>query len=613
MEYTPLAGSTQANFSDSSYAPYRIPSSRSHESSTWSKSKWPVESQKLSRLTPARISLIIGDSILASAPLIFIVLAIIAAGLDGKPVSDYGLHLRHVLLLSPTIFPIIFAALMGRCFRSIGLYRAERGISLIRLEQLIGCQSLFAALERLFALRAFSLVGIIMTLVWLLSPLGGQAALRLMSTAPDMVQTNGTVYFLNPNAYTDSALLGASAVNSARATFTSIFLASLLSSVKYQNTPMDLWGNVKIPAINSISGPADSGGWLDVNHSANVTYASLIGIPVANVPSTGTSNFSLTSRYFSVNCTKNVEVGIAAFGNVTQTWKLLYNSLDCHETWPCSLDVQSLDSTGNITQANCTIAPQYIESIISCTGQACGVDKLRMASEPADQDRENYIQHLLVNEMAVLPTVDNYDVGSAGERGSTNMEKWMYDPYSFIGDTYDNVDLWRLTPDLLAQRLNIVINTFFQSTFATTALAGNLPQNLSSLATGIAPALTFNASASQVVEQTADKYQCDWMWIAILLAVSAVLQIFAYTGLVLKYITLAPDILGYVSSLTLLNPYVPVPTGGTTLDGLQRASLLRDIRLKIGDVCANEPHGAIAIASADRGTVGKLTRTRWYI
>ena len=56
--------------------------------------------------------------------------AIIAVRLDGKPVSNYGDGLREALLLSPTIFPIIFAANMGRCFKYLGLYRAERGIPL---------------------------------------------------------------------------------------------------------------------------------------------------------------------------------------------------------------------------------------------------------------------------------------------------------------------------------------------------------------------------------------------------------------------------------------------------------------------------------------------------
>lgn len=98
-----------------------------------------------------------------------------------------------------------------------------------------------------------------------------------------------------------------------------------------------------------------------------------------------------------------------------------------------------------------------------------------------------------------------------------------------------------------------------------------------------------------------------------LLFSSIVLLAAFYADLVLKYNTLAPDIIGYALSLTILNPYVPTPTGGTTLYGLERAALLRDLPVRVGDVCANEPAGAIAFAKADDGRVGRLNGRRWYM
>ncbi len=57
--------------------------------------------------------------------------AILAAQLNGRPLSTYGQGLSQALLLSPTMFPVVFAANVGRCFKYIGLYRAEReGIAL---------------------------------------------------------------------------------------------------------------------------------------------------------------------------------------------------------------------------------------------------------------------------------------------------------------------------------------------------------------------------------------------------------------------------------------------------------------------------------------------------
>lgn len=192
----------------------------------------------------------------------------------------------------------------------------------------------------------------------------------------------------------------------------------------------------------------------------------------------------------------------------------------------------------------------------------------------------------------------------------------MADPNDFIGARFEEVELYKLDPDTFSKRLTILWNTFHQSTFATTAIGGTLPPSVlqtgeMNFANGYN--LTFNATEANLIQQTRPVYKTNWKWFVALLFCSVVLLIAAYAGLVLKYITLAPDIIGYASSLTLLNPYVPTPTGGTTLHGLERAALLHDLPVRIGDVCANEPVGAIAFAKADDGRVARLNRRRWYI
>lgn len=546
-------------------------------------------------------------------------LALIAARLDGKEVNDYGLRLRQTLLLSPTIFPVIFAALMGRCFKHVGLFLAERGTTLGRLEQLVGCQSLFSAIERQISLRSWSLVGLFLTLIWLLSPLGGQSALRLLDQENKSVPSTDTFQYLNPLAMQDSLMLGASAANSGRSTFTSVFLAALLSSSKYQNTSMDLWGNVKLPTYRSIENTT-SDDWKLVPNDTNtdVTYASLIGIPVAGRHFAGNSTFNLKARQWDITCDSNEEMSKNAsdFGNATATWKLNYTESGRCDKYPCPFSFKSLDEAYNYTVASCEMSYEYFEAGINCNGTSCAATQMRkldLLDAGYTEDADDFTRgNLVLNSMLFLPTVDNYGVGDAGVRGSTNMEKWMMDPTNFIGATYDNVNLYQLPPALLAARLTIIWNTFFQSTYATTALGGSLPSNLTSL-TVDSPALTFNETTASISNPSPPVYKINWKWFVALLVASIILQIAAYTGLVLKYVTLAPDIIGYASSLTLLNPYVPTPTGGTTLHGLERTALLHDLPVRIGDVCANEPVGAIAFAKADQGMVGRLDRRRWYI
>jgi hypothetical protein len=168
-------------------------------------------------------------------------LAIVAAKLNGQEVSDYGTKLKETLLISPTVFPLLFAALMGRFFRHSGLWLAQRGTTLGRLEQLVGCQSVFSALERQINLGTWSIVGVVSILIWLLSPIGGQSALRLLDQETGVVHSAHQLRYLNPMSFMDSMMVSANYVNQGRATFTSISLAALLSSSRYHDTPMDLW------------------------------------------------------------------------------------------------------------------------------------------------------------------------------------------------------------------------------------------------------------------------------------------------------------------------------------------------------------------------------------
>jgi hypothetical protein len=62
---------------------------------------------------------------------VFAVVAIIAAYVNNKPITPAGAHTEKILPLLPTIFPIVFAAIVGKLFKNFALYRAERGVRLL--------------------------------------------------------------------------------------------------------------------------------------------------------------------------------------------------------------------------------------------------------------------------------------------------------------------------------------------------------------------------------------------------------------------------------------------------------------------------------------------------
>lgn len=512
----------------------------------------------------------------------------------------------------------------------MGLYLAERGTTLGRLEQLIGSNSLFSALERQISLRGFSLIGYSLMFIWMLSPLGGQSALRLMGQESKSVLSNGTVQYLNPDNVVDSSMLGASATNSARSVFGPIFLTALLSSSKYQDTSMDLWGNVRLPRYSSVENRTEDE-WKPVvgDSHTNITYASLIGIPVAFLEGNGTSNFSVKARQWDVSCDKNEMEGgkQAHFGSMaTSSWEITTIPINSTCTnWPCSLTFRSMANNDaddvdfyNYTVATCKLNYDMFEVKIGCEGKSCTPTSMRKIDmytgvNYTSDDSDKFFQNTIIsNIMSTLPHIDNLGVGSAAFRGSTNAEKWMADPTNFIGYLGMYARLYQLTPEVFSERFTILWNTFFQSTYAMNTLGGNLDHTFDNI-TQSAETQLFNGTASIRSTPMPSVWRTNWSWFTVLLISSIILQIASCMALFYKYYTCVPDIIGYASSMTLLNPYVPTPSGGTTLHGLERSHMFQDMKVMIGDVCANEPVGAIAFAKADNGRVARLSRNRYYI
>ncbi|KAA8626117.1 hypothetical protein PtrV1_01797 [Pyrenophora tritici-repentis] len=106
--------------------------------------RWPSNSERMAKVTLRKALVVVFDTLLASTPIMFIALALLATKIDGKERSDYAVSLDEKLYLLPTIFPLIFAALMGRLFRYLSLWLAQQGTTLGMLEHLIGCQSVFS-------------------------------------------------------------------------------------------------------------------------------------------------------------------------------------------------------------------------------------------------------------------------------------------------------------------------------------------------------------------------------------------------------------------------------------------------------------------------------------
>lgn len=162
-----------------------------------------------------------------------------------------------------------------------------------------------------------SLVAIVLVFLWLLSTLGSQAVLRILSTSTESRSTSGNVTYINTRQASFSGYTQFS--DTWFAGFTSLFSASLLASPSVKSGTTDLWGNVKIPYFSRLSDiPEDSAGWRQIPQNTSTTvYSSLFGVPVSGLP-TGNSSFNVESTYLELTCqniTSNITRGGFEFIN----------------------------------------------------------------------------------------------------------------------------------------------------------------------------------------------------------------------------------------------------------------------------------------------------------
>jgi hypothetical protein len=111
-------------------------------------------------------------------------------------------------------------------------------------------------------------------------------------------------------------------------------------------------------------------------------------------------------------------------------------------------------------------------------------------------------------------------------------------------------------------------------------------------------------------------YSCNRGWLAALVIASALMLIAGGGGTTLKYKTVGPDVLGYVSSLTRDNPHMGgAEWSGSSMDGLARAKELRGVRIRLEDAREKDEVGHIVVAAlSGRGETSKrLRKGRLYI
>ncbi|KAJ8118892.1 hypothetical protein OPT61_g220 [Boeremia exigua] len=209
-----------------------------------------------------------------------------------------------------TLFPILFASIIGRLAYEVARWKLETGSTLQVLEQLLGSRSVGSVVTTQFQLRAFNLLGVLLIVIWACSPLGSQSILRTLSSGVQPQETTSRVVYydsLNRSGLSDIVVVSPNSLEIANTFFqylTVLFSATLMTSDAVKVSSMDQWRSVKIPFLDAEAFLSDgsASGWNNVTRRNSLEqFVSVAGLPVTDIPF-GNTTLSVESSYVELDC-----------------------------------------------------------------------------------------------------------------------------------------------------------------------------------------------------------------------------------------------------------------------------------------------------------------------
>ncbi|XXG97391.1 hypothetical protein Hte_003692 [Hypoxylon texense] len=591
-------------------------------------------------------------------------------------------HSREDALLTaaaygPTIFPVLFAAIVGRMLKALATWELQKGTTIGRVEQLVGSHTLVGSLITQIELRTFNTIALSIVVLWALSPVGSQASLRIAYIKSVPIDAQNQLTFMSPDScYVE----GETGDSDNRALVSSLFATSLLSAkVRYGKT-QDTWGGLRIPMVEAFDNYTN-GDWISIPANVtNITFSSLVGIPFSPILSTGSTSFTLNTSYMTLDCpvfTTKPTNGTFKPTNFTDP-KVAPPLQGEHNSWYSSVKTISTGSIGfNSFQIAISSCPSGCAPFMTVEEVRKPREARRIIWESASGDGTGHVDCTLQTSYVDV----NYTCNMPSECAATGvrLSQAQHEP-SYFADVYypvpDKQDLWvyrnytgldrcgatsalsvikSLTDDFKltnSRAVDPVIGFMSEpnSSF-TTSYDPDWPGVLSigrkqfetrfaqllntQFIVGISPQVSLGAVAADfgqhansslpdfqrfnLLDTTATTttiqqiFFCDKGWFAAILAISSIVLLAAVASAILRHFTLIPDVLGTLSIATLDNRCENLAKGGSMLDGLERARLLKQVGIRLGDVEPSLPAGRLALAAPLQDMpVGQVERWRMY-
>lgn len=547
---------------------------------------------------------------------------------------------------------------------AIACWRVERGSRIQFLEQVLGSTTVYNTVNVHLRLRAFNAAAFALFVVWSLSPIGGQGILRLLSIEERFTTATSLVGYPNTSALNPGSVFSNQKGTGVQLpAMNAVYRASIIAPNATMSAPQDTWGNIKIPRIEALEQtPRGSSEWIKVPKK-DVAYSSLVGIPSIGVAPSGNSSFIMECSYYDLACEDPVQVSeseevswhsypdidpglgsirlpngsspfdstfsLGTFTPYKNRFTGLINGSDSDtsndDNSPRNINIQSVTGSmysWGISTTNCTIKTSVVEVAVRCLAQNCTVSNMRRLNRTPDF-LENYTpfenSEFAYFFFAHLTQATGSVQASSPFWYSTLTEDYVASGFNPLASPNRSqiIDMYKLSGEELGIRWGRLLNTYFLISSVPLAITGQYARyNLTQYNNIASNEIPFTAIQSSAEIRTSERvYRMHRVFLVLTVVSASVLLFCALLGPWLKFINIAPDLVGHISSVTRDNPYFTLPPGGSMLGGYERARLLKDVEIIAGDVSAGGAKvGQIAFTPATGPKFARrLRRGRWYM
>jgi hypothetical protein len=503
------------------------------------------------------------------------------------------------------------------------LWKAQEGATIAELEQYQASISLPSTIKMIVLLRVFSFASFALVFIWSWYYLGSQAVSREYTFQVSSRKIHTHLIF--PSAEVPSQFLNTSGLETVDLSDLNSFFNSAMNSAGGANGKIsvdgsDLEGNAIVPILDP-SAPAYKG-WCDTRNdgaSCMLTYSSSLGVPVfsrdasSSSSSTWVGTYQLSTSYIWANCSNPIVGNASDFPlGAIPSLKTSFNATNETSNGYAQVKVWNRVSNSSI-RTTCNLERHYIDAQAQCDTSACIFNQARRTpgkpTSPAVQFHDfSFSQRFFSN----LLLVNGIPIGE-------DDPSWVEAP----GPTYTDGAWASFTNETAAEQaqefstaMSSYINTYMaasQQNFYTAPFDGPSDNRTAGY---------FKKSALNIIWPLATakgapyhpQYVLSIPWVTIDIITCTILFLAAMASFWLRIQTVAPDIFGYVSSMTRDNPHMKLPDGGSTMSGSERARALRNVRVKVADLNGGQGVGHIGLAAVHLDLeMGRLEKKRHYI